>query len=85
MWVTPQGATSDLEVWLWRGGMLVLLALAIRWVIRHRPEPDFQTNLMPPYEGWDCPLCGAQLLRVSTSVRCTSCKAEHQPLTPARA
>lgn len=85
VWLTPQGTASDLEVWLWRGALLVLLALAVRWVAAHKPEPNARANLalMPPYEGWDCPLCGAQLLRVSTSARCPSCKAEHQPLMQA--
>jgi len=81
-WLTPQGTTSDLEVFVMRTLAIVLLALSIRWVARHRPEPDFTRRLatMPPYDKPDCPLCGSQLLQVPPLVQCPSCGAEHRPL-----
>ena len=84
-WLTPKGSGSTLEILIISGVMLPLFALAVRWAIVHKPEPDFRANLalMPPYEAWDCPLCGAELVRLSSTAYCSSCKAEHRPLEPA--
>ena len=53
-------------------------------VCRCVSEPDFRANLalMPPYEGWVCPLCGAELVRLASTAYCSACKAEHRPLKP---
>jgi hypothetical protein len=81
-WLAPSDTASPLEVVLMRGFGLAMLVLAIRWVVVHRTEPDFAYRLaaVQPYERWDCPLCGAQLMQLSTSVQCPSCDAEHRPL-----
>jgi len=81
-WLTPTGTSSDLEVLLTRAVTLLLLILVIWWAARHRPEPAFAARLatVPPYDGWECPLCGGQLLQVPPRIQCPSCKAEHRPL-----
>ena len=83
VWLTPKGASSNLEVLVYCGALLLFFAVAVRWAIVHEPERDFRANLarMPPYEGWDCPLCGAELVRLA-SAYCPACKAEHRPLKP---
>jgi hypothetical protein len=84
-WLAPKGSSSTLEVLVIGGVLLLLFALAVRWAVVHKPEPDFKANLalMPPYEAWDCPLCGAQLVKLSSAAYCPACKAEHRPLKPA--
>ena len=86
-WLTPQRTTSDLEVLIMRAVTLVLLVVSIRWAAHHRPEPNFTSRLaaVRPYDWWECPLCGGQLLQAPPLVQCPSCKAEHRPLRPVAA
>lgn len=81
VWLTP-GATSDVELWLSRAVTFLLLLLAIWWVARHRREPALESRLaaVMPYDRWECPLCGGQLLQIPPLIQCPSCKAEHRPL-----
>jgi hypothetical protein len=81
-WLTPTGTSPALEVWLTRAVTLLLLVVAVGWAVRHRPEASLAERLatVSPYDGWECPLCGAQLLQVPPLVQCPSCKAEHRPL-----
>jgi hypothetical protein len=84
-WV-PMPVTGEdaIFVWLLRIGLPVALAFTIRSVLRHRPEPDFKQRLAAvlPYEGWNCPLCGGQLMSTPEKV-CSACGAQHRPLASA--
>lgn len=83
IWVPlPLEGGDAVIIWLLRIGLPVALVFAIRSILRHRPEPDFKQRLAAviPYEGWDCPLCGGQLLSVPEKV-CSACGAQHRPLT----
>ena len=76
------GDSSDVAIlWALRLGLPLLTVLAIRWAVRHRPEPDFKRRLeqVRPFEGWQCPLCGGQLTSLPQG-HCLNCGAEHRPL-----
>ena len=83
--LTPQGTTSDLTMWIMRLGALLLLGLSVRWVVVHRPEPSFRARLalVQPYDRAECPLCRGALVDSPTGARCSACAAEHRPLRPA--
>jgi len=81
-WVPMPDAKDDMAmIWALRIGLPLATALAIRSAVRHRPEPDFKRRLaeVRPFEGWQCPLCGGQLMNLP-KWHCLNCGAEHRPL-----
>jgi hypothetical protein len=77
-WVAPSETEPDQAVlWGMRLVTPLLLGLAIRSILGHRPEPALEGLLagVVPFEGHACPLCGGELLSLPR-LHCVRCGAE---------
>lgn len=82
IWMPIPEAEDDMAIlWGMRVVLPLLTVLLLVSAIRQRPEPDFKRRLeqVRSFEGWQCPLCGGQLVNIPTW-RCMNCGAEHRPL-----
>jgi hypothetical protein len=69
-------------IWVGRGLALLFVLLVAWWALRPQGITDFEQRraLVPPFDGGDCPLCGAHLVRSLITSTCSDCEAEHRPL-----
>jgi len=82
-WVVPVEEEKD-DAWLhWamRFGLPISAVALTVSAVRQPREPSLRQRLaaVRPFEGWNCPLCGAQLLNIP-ELHCPNCRAEHRPL-----
>jgi hypothetical protein len=79
-WMSRPDA-DDRIVWLLRIVFPLLTFLLIASALRQPLEPDLQAQLagVAEFQGWICPLCGGELIKVP-NLHCTRCHADHRPL-----